>query len=885
MAQDRIFTFIKGQSKGDKKMKELLGGKGANLCEMAKVGVNVPPGLTITTEVCQEFYRVGGDLPPGLMDELKAAVTLIEKDMGKKFGDANNTLLFSVRSGAAISMPGMMDTVLNVGLNDTIVAGLAKQVNERFAWDCYRRLLQMFGDVVLGIEHEQFEHELSALKKRAGAKFDIELNAAHLKELVEKYKVVYKNNKLALPEDPWEQLRMGIDAVFRSWNIPRAVKYREINKVTGLKGTAVNVQTMVYGNINDNSGTGVLFTRNPATGVDELFGEFLINAQGEDVVAGIRTPMPIVMMKDKMPNIYTELRDTVKMLEGHMKDMQDTEFTVQDGRLFMLQTRNGKRTGPAALRIAIDMEKEGMVTSDQAIMMVEPRHLDQMLHPLFEDEKAYQKDVITRGLAASPGAAVGRLVFTAADAEAWKARGEAVILCRQETSPEDVGGMHAAEGILTSRGGMTSHAAVVARGWGKPCVCGCETLIVDYKTNSVKAPNGDVLKEGDWCSINGTTGEVIKGQKKVKKPELSGDLGAFMKWVDARRRLKVLTNADTPEDAKVAISNGAQGIGLCRTEHMFFATSQRIAAVRRMIACTELQSPAVKEALAELQGYQTQDFEGIFKAMDGLPVTIRLLDPPLHEFLPQEGPALERLCEQLATELGTDKDTVQRRLEGLHESNPMMGLRGCRLGTVHPEITEMQARAIIEAAVNVSKTGVRVHPHIMIPLVGIEDELIGQAKIVNQTAQEVFKAAGATVPYKVGTMIEVPRGALRAGELAKEAEFFSFGTNDLTQMTFGISRDDAQAKFLQFYTKNGLLPLDPFETLDATGVGELVRLAVERGRATRPDIELGICGEHGGDPKSIDFFESVKLDYVSCSPLRVPIARLAAAQAALKQKA
>jgi len=882
MAQDRIFTFIKGQSKGDKKMKELLGGKGANLCEMAKCGVNVPPGLTITTEVCQEFYRVGSKLPDGLMDEVKQAVKLIEKDMGKEFGSPTNTLLFSVRSGAAMSMPGMMDTVLNVGLNDDIVEGLAKQVNERFAWDCYRRLLQMFGDVVLGIEHEQFEHELSELKKKAGAKFDIELSAAHLKELVEKYKAVYKKNNLELPTDPWEQLRLGVDAVFRSWNIPRAVKYREINKITGLKGTAVNVQTMVYGNINDNSGTGVLFTRNPATGVDELFGEFLINAQGEDVVAGIRTPMPIVMLKEKMPNIYTELRDTVKMLEKHMKDMQDTEFTVQDGRLFMLQTRNGKRTGPAALRIAIDMEKEGEVTSDQAIMMVEPRHLDQLLHPMFENEKGYQKDVITRGLAASPGAAVGKLVFTAEDAEAWKAKGEAVILCRQETSPEDVGGMHAAEGILTSRGGMTSHAAVVARGWGKPCVCGCETLIVDYKTKSVKAPNGDVLKEGEWCSINGTTGEVIKGQKTVKKPEISGDLGTFMKWVDAKRRLRVLTNADTPEDAKVAIANGAQGIGLCRTEHMFFATSQRIAAVRRMIACTELQSPAVTEALAELQKYQTQDFEGIFRAMAGLPVTIRLLDPPLHEFLPQEGPALARLCEQLASELKTDKETVQRRLEGLHESNPMMGLRGCRLGTVHPEITEMQARAILEAAVNVAKEGVAVHPHIMIPLVGIEDELIGQAKIVRETAEAVFKATGQTVPYKVGTMIEVPRGALRAGDLAKTAEFFSFGTNDLTQMTFGISRDDAQAKFLQFYTKNGLLPLDPFETLDAVGVGELVRTAVERGRAARPEIELGICGEHGGDPKSIEFFESVKLEYVSCSPLRVPIARLAAAQAVLK---
>eukprot|EP00775_Hariotina_reticulata_P006369 gene6369-6601_t len=880
----RIFTFTSDGSKGDKSMKELLGGKGANLCEMARIGVRIPPGLTITTEVCQDFYRVGRELPPGLMDEVREAVKKVEKEMGKVFGDKDNTLLFSVRSGAAMSMPGMMDTVLNVGLNDVVVEGLAKQVNDRFAWDCYRRLLQMFGDVVLGIDHDDFEHELSAIKKAAGAKFDIELTAAHLKELVTRYKDVYKCHNKVLPEDPWDQLRMGIDAVFRSWNIPRAVKYREINKITGLKGTAVNVQTMVYGNVNDNSGTGVLFTRNPANGTNELYGEFLINAQGEDVVAGIRTPMPISLMKEKMPNIYTELRDTVKMLEDHMRDMQDTEFTVQDGKLYMLQTRNGKRTGPAALKIAIDLEAEGKLDADGAIMLVEPRHLDQLLHPMFENEKAYQRDVITKGLGASPGAAVGKLVFTAEDAESWKARGEAVILCRQETSPEDVGGMHAAEGILTSRGGMTSHAAVVARGWGKPCCCGCEELIVDAFAKTLRAPTGALLKEGDWVSINGTTGEVIKGQQPVKKPALTGDLGTFMKWVDAKRRLRVLTNADTPADAKVAIANGAQGIGLTRTEHMFFATHQRIAAVRRMIAAVELGSPAAAEALKELQGYQTQDFEGIFRAMDGLPVTIRLLDPPLHEFLPQEGPALKKLCEQLAKELNSDTETITRRLEGLHECNPMMGLRGCRLGTVHPEITAMQARAILEAAVNVSKAGIKVHPHIMIPLVGIEDELIGQAKIVRQIAEEVIAAAGHPVEYKIGTMIEVPRGALRAGDLAKTAEFFSFGTNDLTQMTFGISRDDAQAKFLQYYTKNGLLALDPFETIDAVGVGELVRLAVERGRATRPNIELGICGEHGGDPKSIELFEAVKLDYVSCSPLRVPIARLAAAQAFIKEQ-
>lgn len=887
-AHPRIFTFLKGRSQGDKSMKALLGGKGANLCEMAKNGLNVPPGLTITTEVCQEFYKVGGDLPPGLMDEVKEAIKLVEAEMGKIFGDSSNPLLFSVRSGAALSMPGMMDTVLNLGLNDTIVQGLASKYGERFAYDCYRRLLQMFGDVVLGIPHEDFEHEISALKKAVGVKFDIELQGNDLKQLVEKYKAVYVKHDKTLPSDPWEQLRMGVDAVFRSWNIPRAVKYREINKITGLKGTAVNVQTMVYGNINDNSGTGVCFTRNPATGENVLFGEYLINAQGEDVVAGIRTPMPIALMKEKLPEVYTELENILLNLEKHMKDMQDTEFTVQDGRLFMLQTRNGKRTGPAALKIAVDMEEEGLITPDQAVLMVEPRHLDQLLHPMFENEKAYQRDVLTRGLAASPGAAVGQLVFSAEDAEEWKARGERVILCRQETSPEDVGGMHAAEGILTTRGGMTSHAAVVARGWGKPCVCGCEDLVVDHNKKSLRAEvagKAVELGEGDWVSINGTTGEVIKGAQPMKKPALSGHIGQFMEWVDARRRMRVLTNADTPEDAVAARNNGAQGIGLTRTEHMFFSSAQRIAAVRRMIAAMELNSPAKADALTELKTYQTQDFEGIFRAMDGLPVTVRLLDPPLHEFLPQEGAALENLCKQLAAELGSNAELVAARLHGLKEANPMMGLRGCRLGTVHPEITAMQAEAILEAAAIASKDGIKVHPHIMVPLVGIQDELLNQAQIVHDAAKKVQEATGIKVDYKVGTMIEVPRGALQAGALAEVAEFFSFGTNDLTQMTFGISRDDAQAKFLTYYCKNGLLAQDPFETIDRAGVGELVRLACERGRATRPGIELGICGEHGGDPLSIEFFESCGLDYVSCSPLRVPIARLAAAQAVLRAKA
>ncbi|GBG00136.1 pyruvate phosphate dikinase [Raphidocelis subcapitata] len=757
----------------------------------------------------------------------------------------------------------------------------------------------MFGDVVLGIDHDAFEHEIVQLKQRAGVKFDCELDASHLRELVAAYKGVYRRHNLALPQDPWEQLRMGIDAVFRSWNIPRAVKYREINKITGLKGTAVNVQAMVYGNYNSGngaSGTGVLFTRNPATGENKLYGEFLMDAQGEDVVAGIRTPLPIADMSAIMPEIYKELHDTVKGLETHMKDMQDTEFTVQDGRLFMLQTRNGKRTGVAALRVATEMEREGLVTADEAVLMVEPRHLDQLLHPMFVNEKAYAKDVFAKGLAASPGAAVGKIVFTAEAAEAAAKAGEHVILCRTETSPEDVGGMHAAEGILTSRGGMTSHAAVVARGWGKPCVCGCEDLAIDEKRQIITVSStGKEFKAGAYISINGTTGEVVKGAQPVAKPSSeSGDLSKFMKWVDARRRLKVLTNADTPEDARVALSNGAQGIGLCRTEHMFFATAQRIAAVRRMIAAVELHSPAADEALAELQKYQQTDFEGLFRAMDGKPVTIRLLDPPLHEFLPQAddvtacgacGSALGRLCDQLAPELGVEPGVVQSKLEALRETNPMLGLRGCRLGVLYPEITRMQVRAIIEAAANVTREGCRVHPHIMVPLVALEDELTHQAKLIRETAAEVVESLGAPVEFKVGTMIEIPRGALRAGDLAKTAEFFSFGTNDLTQTTMGISRDDAQAKFLGYYIKHGILASDPFETLDTVGVGELVRIAVERGRATRPGIELGICGEHGGDPASVAFFNDVGLDYVSCSPLRVPIARLAAAQAALRAKA
>ncbi|KAI7845814.1 hypothetical protein COHA_000725 [Chlorella ohadii] len=853
----RVYVFKKGSSAGRKEMKALLGGKGANLCEMAHLGLNVPPGFTITTKVCQAFYEAGGKLPAGVWEDVLAAVKEVEEAYGAKFADPADPLLFSVRSGAAVSMPGMMDTVLNLGLNDEVVEGLAKKRGERFAFDCYRRLLDMFGDVVLGIEHEKFEEHIHAVKEENGLKLDVELTGPHLREVVRRFKGVYEKEGKSLPHDPYEQMRLAVSAVFGSWNTTRAVKYREINRIRGLLGTAVNVQSMVYGNLNDNSGTGVCFTRNPATGEKKLYGEYLQNAQGEDVVAGIRTPKDVSHMAENFAQAYEDLVYNTTLLEKHMRDMQDCEFTVQDGVLFMLQTRNGKRTGPAALQVAVDMESEGMVSKSEAVLMVEPRHLDQLLHPMFEGtgKAEYKSAVLGKGLPASPGAAVGRIVFTADEAEKWHAEGEKVILLRVETSPEDVGGMHAAEGILTARGGMTSHAAVVARGWGKPCVCGLDVLEVDYtaKTATLK---GSVLREGDWLSLNGSTGEVLQGKQPVKAPELSGKLAVFMEWVDSFRKIGVYTNADTPADAAIARKNGAQGIGLVRTEHMFFATAERIAAVRRMIAAEELMEEstgAAAEALAALKEFQREDFEGIFTAMDGLPVTIRLLDPPLHEFLPHEGTAeLDALCDTLAKE--------------------MSGRSGQHMSA---------AKAILEAAVNVSKKGVKPFPHIMVPLVGFEEELSHQIKVIRKAAEDVFKAAGSSVEYKVGTMIEVPRGALRAGDLANHAEFFSFGTNDLTQMTCGFSRDDAEAKFLPLYVREGILPADPFEELDTSGVGELIKIAVQRGRETRPGLHLGICGEHGGDPKSIEFVSTL-VDYVSCSPLRVPIARLAAAQAAIK---
>mmetsp|Transcript_3551 Transcript_3551/g.7208 ORF Transcript_3551/g.7208 Transcript_3551/m.7208 type:complete len:907 (-) Transcript_3551:884-3604(-) len=889
----RVYHFMKGNTPGNKSMKMLLGGKGANLCEMARLGLNVPAGMTISTEVCQQFYDSGHKLPAGLMDEVLAALKMVEDARGCKFADTKNSpLLLSVRSGAAVSMPGMMDTVLNLGLNDEILPVFAEANGWRFAYDCYRRLLDMFGDVVLGISHSKFEREISAVKESKGLKFDVELSADDLKEVVRRFKTVYAEEGKIIPDDPYEQLEMAITAVFGSWNTPRAVKYREINRITGLIGTAVNVQSMVFGNKNDNCATGVCFTRNPATGEPGLYGEFLRNAQGEDVVAGIRTPLPVKEMSEPFPKAFKDLVDDTQLLENHMHDMQDCEFTVQDGELFMLQTRNGKRTGQAALRVAVDLKNEGLVTQDEAVLMVEPRHLDQLLHPMFENvgSHAYKTSIMAKGLPASPGAACGRIVFTADEAEKWHAEGNPVILVRVETSPEDVGGMHAAEGIFTARGGMTSHAAVVARGWGKPCVCGCEALEVDYSSKSARV--GKIsLQEGDWISINGTTGEVLKDKQPTKKPELSGQLAEFMSWADSARRMKVLTNCDTPEDAEVARKNGAQGIGLVRTEHMFFASPERIAAVRKMIAAEELHAEETHEALNALKNYQKEDFIGIFRAMDGLPVTIRLLDPPLHEFLPHAGPELDQLCSDLVSMYHAKPGqhmnahlVLKRKLQGLNETNPMMGLRGCRLGIVHPDITNMQATAIIEAAIEVQAEGKSVFPHIMVPLVGFEEELTNQLKVVKEAAENVFAQKQARIPFKVGTMIEVPRGALKAGALAKHAEFFSVGSNDLTQMTLGFSRDDAEAKFMTTYLKEGVLPHDPFESLDTSGVGELIQLACSRGKATNKDIEVGICGEHGGDPKSIEFVNSVGLDYVSCSPLRVPVARLAAAQASIKAK-
>jgi pyruvate,orthophosphate dikinase len=871
-----VFRFGVGVTDGNAALKDLLGGKGANLAEMAAAGLPVPPGFTITTAVC-EAVLAGRQGLAALRPEVDAALAEVEAFLGLRLGDADAPLLVSVRSGAAVSMPGMMDTVLNLGINDAVVEGLARRTGRpRFAWDAYRRFVEMFGNVVMDVPRARFEHEMDARKRARGVTADADLDVDDLRALVAAFKRVYRDATGAeLPEDPRAQLDLAITAVFGSWNSDRAKKYREVQKIRGLKGTAVNVQAMVFGNMGPTSGTGVCFTRNPSTGERVLYGEYLADAQGEDVVAGTRTPKPIAALADEMPEMHRTLVDLAGRLERHFRNVQDIEFTVQEGRFFLLQTRHGKRTGAAAVRIAVDLVNEGLVSREEAVRnLVEPGHLDQLLHPGFADERGYRKQgrVLAKGLNASPGAAVGRVVFNAEDAEAWAARGEAVILVRAETSPEDVAGMHAAKGILTTRGGMTSHAAVVARGWGKPCVAGCGELQVDYRARTVSTETVSV-REGDWLSLNGSTGEVIVGRELLTDAVVGDDFGTFMAWVDTLRTLKVRANADSPRDAAAARAFGAEGIGLCRTEHMFFEES-RIRIVREMILAAD--EVGRREALGRLLPLQREDFAGIFRAMAGFPVTIRLLDPPLHEFLPQEHAQIE----EMARLLGVEEYVVRRRVRSLAESNPMLGHRGCRLGISHPEITEMQARAILEAACAVRREGVDVRPEIMVPLVGNVTEFDDQAAVVRRVAEEVFAAEGAPVDYLLGTMIEVPRAALTADVIARGAEFFSFGTNDLTQMTLGISRDDV-AGFLPHYLAAGILADDPFQTLDVEGVGQLITLAIARGRASRPGLKVGICGEHGGDPRSIAFCAKAGMDYVSCSAPRVPVARLAAAQASL----
>lgn len=883
-ATKRVFTFGKGRSEGHKGMKDLLGGKGANLAEMCSIGLSVPPGLTISTDTCAQFHQNGRKLPPGVWEEVLEALRVVEGDMGRRLGDEERPLLVSVRSGAAVSMPGMMDTVLNLGLNDRVVEGLAAISGERFAFDSYRRFIDMFGGVVMGVPHGRFEGALERRKRASGAAADTDLTTEDLKALVAEYKEVYRHETgTEFPTDPLDQLKLSVAAVFESWHCSRAIKYRAINRISDLRGTAVNVQAMVFGNMGEGSGTGVLFTRNPSTGERRLYGEYLVNAQGEDVVAGIRTPQDIDSMRRVLPEAYEELVRNCDLLEAHYRDMMDIEFTVQEGRLWMLQCRSGKRTGGGAVRLAVEMVNEKLISEKEAVMRVEPGHLAQLLHPQFAAPtgKEYKEAVLAKGLPASPGAAVGQIVFFPEDAEEMHAAGKAAILVRMETSPEDVGGMHASAGILTARGGMTSHAAVVARGWGKCCVAGCGAVRVDEHARTVTM-NGVTLREGDWVSLNGTTGEVLRGKQQLAPPALSGDLGALMAWVDGCREMKVMANADTPEDALAARSNGAQGIGLCRTEHMFFASDERIAAVRSMIMAGSQQQR--QKALDRLLPFQRADFEGIFQAMDGLPVTIRLLDPPLHEFLP-EGDVSDMVAAMAAdVSEHVDEAEVLARIEELSEVNPMLGFRGCRLGIAYPELSTMQARAIFEAAATVMSKGGVVHPEIMVPLVSSPQELEHQVAVVRAAAAEVQQRMGVLVPFKVGTMIEIPRAALLADEIAAHADFFSFGTNDLTQMTFGFSRDDV-GKFLPKYIEQGILENDPFEVLDVKGVGQLIRMATKLGRATRPDLKVGVCGEQGGEPSSVEFFAEIGFDYVSCSPFRVPIARLAAAQAALKRSA
>ena len=870
-----VYTF----NEGNAKMRNLLGGKGANLAEMTGLGLPVPRGFIVTTEACSRYYEDGEKISPDIEEEIFTTFSKTEAICKKTFGDPSNPFLVSVRSGSRASMPGMMDTILNLGLNDDVVIGLAKLTgNERFAYDSYRRFIAMFSDVVMDVEKKKFDAILDAVKEEKHAKYDTDLNADDLKEVVKRFKALYLREKGAeFPQEPRVQLIEAIKAVFRSWNNERAIVYRRMNDIPGDWGTAVNIQEMVYGNMGDTSGTGVAFTRNPSTGEKKLYGEFLMNAQGEDVVAGIRTPKTIDQLNQIMPNVYQQFVDIANKLESHYKDMQDMEFTIERGELFMLQTRNGKRTAFAALKVAVDMVEENMITIEEALMKIDPKQLDALLHPTFVQKDLDAALVIAKGLPASPGAATGKIYFDAdAAAEASNDRGEKVILVRLETSPEDIVGMNASEGILTGRGGMTSHAAVVARGMGKCCVSGCSDITINEEEKFILDKSGKRYNEGDWLSLDGSTGNVYAGKISTQEAELTDDFAQIMEWSDTARTLKVRANADSPKDAAIALKLGAEGIGLCRTEHMFFETD-RIFAFREMIVAKD--EAARRTALDKILPIQRSDFEGLFIEMKGHPVTIRLLDPPLHEFLPQEKSDIE----ELAAALKIPVEELEAMIERLHELNPMMGHRGCRLAVSYPEIAEMQTRAIIEAAINVNKAGGTVIPEIMIPLICDVKELKYVKNIIVKTADAIIAATGVKLPYMVGTMIEIPRAALTADEIATEAEFFSFGTNDLTQMTYGLSRDDA-GRILEDYYNAKIFESDPTARLDQIGVGRLMKIAVEGGRSTRPDIKLGICGEHGGDPSSIEFCHKIGLSYVSCSPFRVPIARLAAAQAAIRNK-
>ena len=883
MSKRFLYLFQEGHEAfggNQTQMKNILGGKGTGLAEMTHAGMPVPQGFTITTEACTQYYADGREINAEIQADIFAYMEKLEGITGKKFGDVENPLLVSVRSGARTSMPGMMDTILNLGLNDASVEGLAKKTgNARFAYDCYRRFVQMFADVVMGVSKSLFEDVIDEMKEEKGIKNDVDLTAEDLQELVVKFKKIYEDNEgKPFPQDPKEQLIEAVKAVFRSWDNERANVYRRMNEIPYDWGTAVNVQAMAFGNSGDNSGTGVAFTRNPATGERKLMGEYLINAQGEDVVAGVRTPEPISHLAEQMPEVYNQFIEVAGRLETYYRDMQDMEFTIEDGKLFMLQTRNGKRTAQAALQIACDLVDEGVITEKEAVLRVEPKQLDTLLHPQFDAAALAAAEVVGKGLAASPGSACCKVVFTAEDAAAWNERGEKVVLVRLETSPEDIVGMEVSQGILTVRGGMTSHAAVVARGMGTCCVCGCgnsSDVVIDYTAKTLVI-NGKTFHEGDYISIDGSTGNIYEGQVATVAATENANLNRFMGWADEYRQLQVFANADNPRDAKQGAEFGSEGIGLCRTEHMFFG-EDRIRAMREMIVSDNTADR--EKALTKLLPYQQSDFEGIYEVMGEKPVTIRYLDPPLHEFLPQD----EGEIAEIAKELGVTVEKIHNVIASLHEFNPMMGHRGCRLCVSYPEIAVMQTKAVINAALNVSKrNGIKITPHIMIPLVGEIKELKYVKDVVVKTADELIAAAGVEMKYEVGTMIEIPRAALTADEIAKEADFFSFGTNDLTQMTFGFSRDDA-GKFLDYYYDTKIYELDPFAHLDQTGVGKLVEMACKLGRTTNPELSLGVCGEHGGDPSSVEFFHKVGLDYVSCSPYRVPIARLAAAQAAIKE--